>query len=212
MIKAFLVLLLLALFVGCTSTDFSVLETGMFENNPEKIIQAYEKVGQLDGDSKAVPLKKADLELMGFRFSAPNVEEMPGPEAFQVIFGSEVLQNGSDSKRGSVKELETYRGFYLPYRNISTTTDRIYFSHQETFQIGAVANILFIFKGDELCYHELRAIKIEAYQSHYAAGETLIRVLKAPGEASFAILEAMQVFQYPGMEILTKFPIIPIIP
>jgi hypothetical protein len=208
--KASAILLLLVPFLGgCTSTNVRVIETGMFDNEPGKIISAYEKVEQLEGNLEKTQLKKADLEAIGFQFSAPNVEKIPGSVAFQMIFGSLVFADNSGTKSDLVAELGTYQGFYLPYQRISTITDRIYLSHKETFQTGEIADIFFLFKGEELCYYELRAVKIDVYRSHYAAGEILVKVLQVPGEAAYSILEAVSLYKYPGVEILTRIPLIP---
>ena len=198
----FLFLIMLSI-VGCTSTNLQIVETGMFDNNPDNIIAAYNQVEKCSESLTEAPLKKKDLEEMGFKFSAPNVEEISGPTAIRIIFGSMTFQN--DSKAN----LEAYKGFAVPYQRISKTTDRIYISHKETFYSGDVANILFLFKGEELCYYQLQSVKIDIYQSHYALGESLITILQAPGNTALSILESIQVYQYPGVEIFTRISLVP---
>lgn len=202
---AFLILMLVA---GCTTTHVTSVETGMFNDDPEQILKAYSLVEEkslVSGNGQAIT--KSELETMGFNFKAPNVEELAGPTALLKVFGPYSFRNvhKKDERPGdSLKQLEIYHGFSIPYKRISTTTDRIYFSNQETFKKGEQLNIFLIFNGENLCYHQVQYVKIDTYYARYAPAELLFLLFKAPGKAASDVLDALQSYQRPGIEDFTR--------
>ena len=193
---------------GCTNTRVSRIETGMFRDKPELLLDAYENLRQR---TEKETLTRKEVEAMGFDLKAPNVEDIPGPLALKRIFGNAVFEKkmGDTSPERLLKKFEDYRGFSIPYRHLVRVSDRIYFSLQESRLSGDDIRILILFNGDKLCYHELECVKIDIYRSRYAFAEMLIELLKGPGRAAFEILESLHQFQNPGLEFFAPIPLLP---
>ena len=194
--------------VGCTSTRTSRLETGMFDDKPERMVGAYEALAVRSGVEL---LSKKDLEMMGFNLKAPNVENLPGPIALRRIFGDKVLQSSDKGHHieESLEQLSEFRGFVIPYRHIRTVSDRIYFSEQEVFRQGKNLRILVLFRGDELCYHQLEYVEIDTYSSRYAFAQAVLFAIKGPGKAALSLLEVIKEYENPGIELIAPIPIVP---
>lgn len=193
---------------SCTSTRTIQIETGMFENDPDKILGTYEAVA---GRSNDEVLTKQDLERMGFDLKAPNVESIAGPIALKRIFGSLVFENsrGENSPTTLPEKFSDYRGFAIPYRNIVLTTDRIYFSTRNVFKQGHQLMIFVLFKGNFLCYHDIYAVKIDAYESRHAFAEAIFFIIKSPGQLARGVLNVLERYESPGLEPFVPIPIPP---
>ena len=205
------VALLAAAGSGCTSTRISAVETGLFENDPEKMTAAYEALEKKVIGREALTL--ADLECLGFDLKAPNIEPLTGTIAFKRIFGDSVFRDKNGVEKPDFNLDTKYRGYVIPYRWIETTSDRIYISEYEEFRKGTQVQILLLLKQDQplqdlrLYYCELQRARIDTYFSHYALFEGLIIMIKAPGKAALGIMEKLQEYQRPGLEYFVPIPI-----
>lgn len=173
---------------GCASTKVACVETGLFGNDPEKILEISETI-ERNADQ---PLTRAELEEMGFDFEAPNVQTASGAAALRTLF-QEIVFQGADG--GSAKEFSDYNAFIVPYLKVVTTTDRIYFSEKETFQRGEKLLVIVVFKQDTLCFFGVSYVNLDTYTSYYAFGEGLLTIIESPGKAAIGILEALNEFQ-----------------
>lgn len=193
---------------ACTTTHVTSVETDMFDNDPEQILKVYNLVEEKSlGLENGQVITKNDLETMGFNFKAPNVEEFAGPVALRKIFGPKSflsVYKKDNRPSNSLKQLEVYRGFFLPYKRIVTTVDRIYFSTQENFRKGEQIDIFLLFNGENLCYHEIKYLKIDTYYARTAPLELLFVLFKAPGKAASDVLDTLQTYQRPGIDDFTR--------
>lgn len=201
------VALLSAAATGCTSVITSTVETGLFENNPEKIVAAYENLEKRKLGDEIITFQ--DLEHLGFNLKAPNVETVPGTFALKRIFGDAVFRdkNGVEKPDINLEEFSKYRGYSIPYQRIEITSDRIYLSELEVLQKGSQVQIFLLLKQDKLCYCDLRAVTIDTRYSHYALLEGLIVAIRNPGKAALNTLKKLEEYQRPGLKFFVPIPI-----
>jgi outer membrane murein-binding lipoprotein Lpp len=166
---------------GCVVTKESTVKTGLFNDNFQELSAAYEKVDQMER-GKAT---RQEIEALGFNFSADNVERVPGPFAFRRIFGENVFQNAlSDYSKADVllAELNQYKAFFIPYKDITTRTDRFYFSKKEIIRKGDDLLILIMFKKDVLFYADFQYVKIDSKESEGAFAQGLLDIIEKYGK------------------------------
>ncbi len=204
---ALAVALLGAAVSGCTSVRTDTTETGLFENDPDKLVSAFEYLEEKTSNGERLTLE--DLECLGFNLKAPNIEDMPGPTALKRIFGDTVFLDEKGAARADVNlsEFAQYRGYTIPYRRIETTTDRFYMSEYEQLQKGVQLQILLLLKKEKLCYCELRAVRLDTYYSHNAPLEGLIALIRSPGKAALKLLVKVEEYQNPGLKVFIPIPI-----
>ena len=200
--------LVLVTAIGCTSTKISTVETGLFENNPDKITAAYDELKKQVRSGKVIT--KEELECMGFDLRAPNIELVPGPDAFSRIFGGEFFLDkaGIGKLPSSFQELSRYQGYSIPYQELKTTADRIYISTQEIWRRGIQMKILVILKDDKsVCYHEMESLHVDTYMSRHAPLEGIITLIRGPGKVALSALETLREYETPGVTRITTIPI-----
>lgn len=161
--------------VGCTTTHNESIKTGLFKDDISKILEAYGKIDECDPN----PTKK-QLKDVGWDFSAPNIERVPGPPAFRRIFGENFFQGaGSDlaKMKEAPKEAEKFHAFFIPFKDIKVEKDKIYFSTQKTNRSGDDLMIIFIFEkqdcGEVLYYKDMQYVKIDSHESESAFAQGL---------------------------------------
>lgn len=178
---------LLLILTGCTLTGIDEVRTGLFKDDLKKLWEAYQVVSQKDRGTLATE----DLQGMGFRLDAPNVQRISGPPTFRKIFGENVFQGAlAETKDGGsvesrtdalLKEMNRYHAFFIPYKYIVTEEDRIYFTTRETTQKGDDLLILFMFKNDKLVYCDYEYVKIDAKSSKSAFAQGLVEFIDKYG-------------------------------
>ncbi len=200
-------MLVLVAVAGCTSTKITQVETGMFDNSPERLLAAYELVENRIGNNEI--LTRQEFEAMGFDLKAPNVEDLPGQLALKRLFGDAAFKgrNGSKKAAASLNQFADYRGYVIPHKRIMTVSDRIYISEKEIFRTGESIRILILFRGDNLCYHQLECVKIDTYYSRYAFADAILSGLKGPGKAAAGILETLYEYERPGIKPFIPIPV-----
>lgn len=194
--KNAIVMALCLIAIGCTSTSRSRTEAGLFGNNPEALLSAYEHIEKKILSGEAITID--DLKEAGFDLDASNIKSIPGITALKIIFGEAVFKD-------SVGDFSEYRGYLIRYRDIKVVTDRIYISHKETTLKGMQAKILILLKDDVLCYSELESEKLDIYYSEYELFKGILNAIKSPGKAAVEILIAFEEYQNPGLDLV--FPI-----
>ena len=189
------ILLVVAIFVpGCTITEVSQVQTGIFGNDLQKLSEAYEKLDKMDRGKT----KKSDVEEMGFDLRASNVERVPGPAAFRRIFNDSAFQGAlADPKNAEtlLREMQQYKAYFIPYRNITTYTDRYYFSTKETLRQGDDLLIMVLFKNDALFYCDYRYVKIDSKESTSAFAQGVIDIIKeflGPADALYDLADKVK--------------------
>lgn len=169
----------LLLSAGCTITETKRVKTGLFDNDLQKILEAYDSVENLERGRATI----RDVEKVGFKIRAPNVEQIPGPAAFQRIYGGTFFQGaGTDSKKliELLEETKRYKAFFFPFLDIVTKTDRWYFSTKETIKEGDDLIILYLFKFNSeigeyaLFYCDKKYVRVYSKESAHAFGQGLI--------------------------------------
>lgn len=188
--SAFLAGLLL---FGCTITEVIEVKTGLFENDLKKLSDAYEKV---DGLGRGKMTKK-QVEKIGFDFGAANIERASGPDAFRRIFSDTAFQGALvDIKNINMilDEMKQYRSYFIPYKNITTSTDRYYFTTKEKVKKGDDLLILMMFKNDLLFYNDYKYVKIDSRESTSAFAQGLFDILKeflGPTDALYDLIDKL---------------------
>jgi hypothetical protein len=143
--------LLFLVLVGCVKTRIEEVKTGLFDDDPEKMMKAYEKV-------KVGETTQKQLEEIGFKLNAPNVDRRGGVDVMEALFQGQSFQGvvtdfvkcgkGNDL----FQELNRYEMVRFPYKYIETKTDRIYFSNQETTVEGKDYLITIVLKDGLVVY------------------------------------------------------------
>lgn len=173
--------LLLMIVVGCKITKYDTIKTGMFSDKPEEHLSVYSKVKNLDKK----PTKKELEEIFHFNFNSPNVEQVPGPMAFRIIFGDNYFQGGGSNPANlapSLTEAGKYYGVFIPFRYIVTEIDRIYFSTKKIHRVGDDILMRCIFKltddnRDILYYVDCQSKKIDSEESDSAFAQGLVELI-----------------------------------
>lgn len=168
---------LMFVLVGCIKTRHEEEKTGLFENDFDKMLAAFEQVEQ----NKTT---RADLEGIGFLANAPNVKHLPGAEGMKEIFGEQCFDTALRDKNNIqplLEELSHYEMVIVPFKNIIEEKDRIYFSTQETDTEGKDASLLFVIKDDLVVYKTKRIINIDKHESEHAFAEGVLSFLEKFG-------------------------------
>lgn len=176
-------LIFLMCFIGCVKTRKEEVKTGLFGDDPEKMLEAFKRV-------KVGETTREQLEKNGFNLNAPNVDRRGGVEAMDQLFPGgqsfqgvvrEFLEHGKDGEL--FKELNRYEMIRIPYKDIETTTDRIYLNKKETIREGRDILITIVFKDDVVVYAPpARRIDIKETSSDGAFLEGLIEFLDKYGK------------------------------
>ncbi len=199
--------LLSAAAAGCTSVHTDTVETGLWENNPEKMHEACKLLRKLKLQGEVIT--KENLKHLGFNLDAPNVVVVSGVLALKRTFGDRVFQDehGGEGPVADLEEYEKYTGYSVPYRRVETTSDRMYLSEVEVFQVGVQLQAFLLLKEGKLCYLEMYESHVDTYYSHYALMEGLITAIRAPGKAALNLLIKMEEYQHPGLTYFIPIPI-----
>lgn len=208
---------LLTLFVSvllfsCTITKVNEVKTGLFGNDLEKLSAAYERVDQLErGKATRKDVEKI-LEIEFQKRLPSNVERVPGPQTFRRVFGDNVfhgalaeLTNKPDdiALQKKIKELlfemNRYRAYFIPFKNITAVSDRFYFSRKENHRQGDDLSIVIVFrndgKNDVLFYGDYQYVKIDSKDSESAFAQGILEILQqyvGPSRALYDFLKDVQ--------------------
>lgn len=175
------VFLLAALTSGCgsviRSTRKDVVKTGLFENDPQKLLMAYQQVK--DGQTTE------EVSKLGFKLDSPNVKQALGVDAIKMILGDNVFQSAMtnimqnpESLRKALAELSPYKLYVIPYQNITTVSDRFYINRQDTKRNGKNYQIFIAFKDDKVVYRSNSLLEIQESTSEDAFMKGLFDLLK----------------------------------
>ncbi len=196
--KGLLAVCLLSLVVGCTITDTSQVNTGLFGGDLKKLSDAYEKLDKLKRN-EATLQEVQDLGFkLEYRYKTPNIEQVPGPAAFQRIFGSTVFQGAlMDPKNGDklLEEAQHYKAFFVPFRDVVTYTDRYYFSTKETLKQGDDLLIIILLKDNKLFYADYKYVKIDTKESTSAFAQGIFEILReylGPASAMYDLADKLK--------------------
>ncbi len=178
---------------SCTVTQTDINKTGMFDDDINKLLVAYDKIrpGQ----------KGSEIQALGFNFEAKNVKQMPGPKAMVALFGPNVFQSAlMDHSRLDklLEELNHYKLVQIPFRDIVSIKDRFYFSRKESTRAGQDLVIRLVFRDDALVYRDKEYHKIDEKLSDYAFAEGFLEImqkLESVGSAASGIKDLIDTFK-----------------
>lgn len=176
-------LIILPLLAACSVTKDSIITTGLFNDNLDAMLAAFDKVEQ----GKTT---KGDLTDLGFNLAAPNIQHLPGPDSMKAIFGDMVFQsalNDKDKVESLLAELNHYEMYSIPYKEIESETDQIYFSNKETHREGVDVLLTFVLKDGVVIYRGKRHRAINETEKDYGFAQGLINTIRdAAGIGNFA--------------------------
>jgi hypothetical protein len=176
---------------GCTFSSTNKATTGLFEDDIGKMREAFGKVRQLER-GKAT---RKDVEALGFKFNAPNVEVLTGPAALQRIFGEAALRKRPEDRRGTAAPVSgwgQYQGYAIPYVKVEKEGDRFYISGKVTLHKGEGANIIIMFEEDILCYRQIEWQRAETKETEYAPGEGVFAIFRQFGRGITRLVETVK--------------------
>jgi len=161
------------LFAGCTITRTNNVTSGLFDDDPEVLLEKYKLI---------IPYQTSvsGLKEIGFDLNAPNVKQVPGAEAIKLIFGSNVFQGAVDSPEDIDKllaELNQYNLIIFPHKDVAQYEDRFYFSRKETHEKGITVNIFIVLKNNQVVYCAKDIEKIDRHQAEKAFAEGVLKLL-----------------------------------
>lgn len=168
---------------GCTITRTNNATTGLFDNDPEAMLEKYKLI--IPYQTSAAGLKE-----IGFDVNAKNVKQVPGAEAIKLIFGSNVFQGAVDSPDDIDKllaELNQYNLVIFPHRDVNNYEDRFYFSKKETYEKGVAINVFIVLKNNQVVYCAKDIERIDRYQAEKAFAEGIIKLLSKASDSRKAV-------------------------
>ena len=161
---------------GCSvirTTKEEITKTGLFDDDPVKLMDAYEKTQE--GQTFE------EVMILGFNFNAPNILHRQGSDAVKTILGENMFQssmvsimNDPERLRTVLKELGPYHLYVIPYRNITTVTDRFYLNRQDSNKEGKDYKIYFVFKDNKMVYRANDTTNVKQHTSESAFLKGLI--------------------------------------
>ena len=162
---------------GCTTTKTEYVRTGLFDNDPQKMIEAFRVVEQ----GKAT---KQDLEAIGFLSGAPNVKVLPGAAGMREIFGEQCFDTAMRDKNNVqplLEELSHYEMIIFPLKEVIEKEYRFYFSTQDKFTVGRDDEFVFVLKDGIVIYKAPRLASIDRHESEHAFAEGLFKLVEKFG-------------------------------
>ncbi|TSC82438.1 MAG: hypothetical protein G01um101419_594 [Parcubacteria group bacterium Gr01-1014_19] len=162
---------------GCTTTKTESVKTGLFGDDVEKLMEAFDLVVQ----GKTM---KEELECIGFIYDSPNVKVLPGADGMREIFGEQCFDTAMRDKNNVeplLEELSHYEMVIFPLREVIEKEDRFYFSTKDTFTVGRDDELVFVLKDGKVIYKAPRLEKIDRHDSEHAFAEGLLHVIEKFG-------------------------------
>ena len=162
---------------GCTTTRTESIRTGLFSNDAEKMMEAFDLIVQ----GKTT---KEELEQIGFIYDSPNVKVLPGAEGMRASFGEQCFDTAMRDKNNVeplLEELSHYEMIIFPLKEVIEKEDRFYFSTQDTFTVGRDDELVFVLKDGKVLYKAPRLQKIDKHDSEHAFAEGLFKLVEKFG-------------------------------
>ncbi|MDP3901781.1 MAG: hypothetical protein Q8Q37_02305 [bacterium] len=168
-----MIMICLPFITGCTSTNHAITQTGLFDNDLDKMMLAYRQIeyGQTT---------KVDLENLGFDFEAVNVTHYSGPEAMREIFGDQMFNSVFNNAESDVVlemdcmliDFNRYEMYSVPYVDMVTKSDRFYFSEKKNSRKGVEVHLSLVLKDKTVVYAGDRRVRVDekGADSAFAAG------------------------------------------
>jgi hypothetical protein len=185
---------LIAVVQGCTTTRTEKIKTGLFENDPDKMLVAYRKIKPFETTRQQLESQEG-----GWDFSVDNVKHFGGADAlreisedaFQGIF-KEFMQN-EEKLLEFWKILNPYSMVRIYYHEVVTTTDRFYLNTKETTRVGRSMALTIVFREDLVVYcPPPRDEKINETTEDYAILQGLLDVIEKYGGFGENIRDAIE--------------------
>lgn len=196
LVSVILVAMTVIFTASCVSTNTQSVKTGIFRDDFARLYSAYRQIGEMKQDN----ISRKDIELIGFNFNSPNIEHVSGVVAFRKIFGDAIFQHALEGKdaaeiKNLLHEMNQYYAYWIPFRDIKTMQDKIYFSRRNTSRSGDDLLLLFVFKqgagDDQLIYHDYNYVKIDSKESTYSfAGGLLDAIERYGSSGANALIDA----------------------
>src|SRR3989344_1654732 len=170
-------LCIVLLLVGCRSIDRKTTITGLFGDKLDVLLSAYSKI-------EAGVTTQEDLEKAGFNFLAPNVRNLMGSDALQYLFGPgfsklretiTVRQTKEDAEI-FLSMIDAYRMYFIPFKDVTKTKDRFWWSTKEETQKGLQVEIVLLFnKNNVVVYKALSQQKLDVVKRTYGFLHGILR-------------------------------------
>jgi len=170
--KTAALLLVVLCSVGCSSTGHKTAKTGMFDDNLETLLENFRKV-----ENGKTNLN--DLGVMGFNLRAKNIDYFQGVPAFKEIYGQEAFRNfDPNNLTKMLPEFNRYTLYRVPFKDITTVSDRFYFSTKESLKTGDDVTLSIVTMDDKtVIYHAIQHIRVDEKEVDYAFASGLLIVL-----------------------------------
>lgn len=190
-IRWLLIVPLLTMTVGCVSTRHEEEKTGLFNDDADQMMVAFDRVEQ----GKTT---KDELGEIGFSSKAPNVKRLDGPDGMKAILGEQCFDTALRDKNNIqplLEELSHYSMLIFPLKDVIKTEDRFYFSTKNTDTVGKDDEFVFIMKDGLVIYKAPKLSNIDKHESEHAFAEGLFAVLEKFGGAVGKLYDLLKKFK-----------------
>ena len=194
----------LAFLPGCVITEVTKVNTGLCDGDLDKMLAVYEVVKKMQpGKATIDNVEKAGF-LVRHHHKTPNIERLDGASAFRKIFGDTYYhgayveirkERGEDAGEEILKESQPFDGYFIPFRVITTRTDRYYFSEKVTIRQGDDLLIRILFKDDVLVHADIKHTKIDTKESTHAFAQGILDIIKeylGPADAMYDLFDKIK--------------------
>ncbi|OGZ54451.1 MAG: hypothetical protein A3B25_00740 [Candidatus Ryanbacteria bacterium RIFCSPLOWO2_01_FULL_48_26] len=136
---------------GCASvrkkTVHQRVVTGLYDNQLDVLTTNFSRI-------KERKTTRTELEKMGFTLkNVPNMKVLEGVPAFEELFGKEGFRNLDLEKSVDIlRELGLFTLYKIPYKDVTTVSDRIYMNRQKTTVKGPDSMFTIIVRDELVVY------------------------------------------------------------
>lgn len=131
---------------------------------------------------------KADLEKMGVKFSDKNIQKIQGAAAFRELFGQDVFRDGDMAKmEGQLSKLDHYLLYQIPFKDVTTVSDRIYLNKKVTTVKGQDTSLNILFKDNIVEYVAEKSVTYDSRQEDRRTLGGLVDLFGEVGSAASAL-------------------------
>ena len=204
---------LLSFSLGCSwcsvATETTVVKTNLCDGDMDKLYAVYKVV-------RAMKIGKATLEeveaagfKVQFHHKTPNVRMLDQARALREIFTeavfhgafAEVRKNlekngkGQDAINALLTDVQPFEAYFIPFKVITTKTDRYYFSTKTTVRQGDDMMIRLLFMGDVLAHVDIRHQNIDTKESAHAFAQGVFDIIKeflGPTDALYDLFDKIK--------------------
>lgn len=168
----YLLILMAILLVGCTRTQYKTKKTGLFGDDLISLMENFKKIE--NGKTG-----RTQLENLGFKTTADNVETFIGVNAFKEVYGVDSFRYSDPERLAKLlPEFNRYTLIRIPFQDIRIKTDRWYFSEKSSIKTGDDVALSVVLYDDMVVYHAPQYIKINEKEVDSAFAQGLMNILE----------------------------------